>query len=193
MCTQCPHCLSALPVIFNFHARGEESGIKEVVILCQETRALCTAPFAGTFCRCRFSQEEGLHGTGASGSCHLSCIYRTLQRCRTVPSSQAMGFKQSLNWMSQAMGPGLSPGYFWAGGAKFRAVSWTSAGSCCSGDPDLGSCVGTGQGGHQLLLQRWTCWGWGLPISVPNDFHRAVCCVRPCPASPGPGWATGAP
>lgn len=26
------------------------------------------------------------------------------------------------------------------------------AGSCSSGNPDLGTCVGTGHGGHQLLL-----------------------------------------
>lgn len=33
---------------FCFHAGKEESGIKDVVLLCQEARALCTAPFAGT-------------------------------------------------------------------------------------------------------------------------------------------------
>lgn len=80
------------------------------------------------------------------------------------------------------------------------------AGSCSSGNPDLGTCVGTGHGGHQLLLlvteRDWweisacdrdfpllgicsgqSCWYLGIPGDPKLSWlMKKIVCLVACPS-----------
>lgn len=124
--------VSSLPVspasaFFPFHARKEDSGIKEVVILCQTLVLSAQLPLQGHCCRSRLNHEEGLHGTGESVSCHVSWIYKTLQECRIVPSSQAMSFKQ-IPFLESLQAAALQGIQTWA---LMWALAMVVTSSCC--------------------------------------------------------------